>query len=112
MNNHSLQPLLDLLSGKLGWLPTALAWIGALRLPMKLAGDWLQRALTAFVNDVANSPESDDDSALRKILGSLPYRLSAFALDAIFSLKLPTTQSLNKHINNIGLQPGDSTTTK
>ncbi len=90
------KPLVDLLSGQFGWLPAVLAWIGALRVPMKIASSHVQRALTGFVASVAASPEQDDDDAVRRILGSLWYRFLAFALDAVLSFKLPTSDSLKK----------------
>lgn len=96
---NEFQPLLDLLSGKFGWLPTVLIWIGALRVPMKLVSGALQNFLTAFVVRVAASPETDDDDKLRTLFGSIGYRFIAFTLDAALSLKLPTSESLVKHIS-------------
>lgn len=106
--NPTYQPLLDLLAGKFGWLPTVLVWIGALRLPMKLASGWLQATLTAFVARVAASPETDDDAQLRRVMGSLAYRFIAFTLDAALSLKLPTAESLDTHQQTRATQPSPS----
>jgi hypothetical protein len=94
---NELQPFLDLISGKVPWLIPTLAFLMALRLPMKLLSGWLQRVLTSFVDRVAASPETDDEELLERLLGSLGYRFIAFWLDAIFSLKLPTSESLVKH---------------
>jgi len=94
---NEFQPLIDLLSGKFGWLTTVIVWIGALRVPMKIFNGWIQQTLTAFVARVAASPEQDDDEAVRRIIGSLPYRFIAFILDAVLSLKLPTAESLANH---------------
>lgn len=95
--NDAFAPLYSLLSGHFGWLPTLIAWIGALRIPLKLVNGWLQGVLTQFVVRVQDSPETDDDAQLKKVLGALWYRFLAFTLDAVFSLKLPTTQSLTLH---------------
>ena len=99
--NSDWQPLLDLLSGKFGWLPTIIAWIGAVRVPMKLVSGWLQSTLTAFVARVAASPQTDDDAFLERVFGSIGYRFTAFLLDAALSLKLPTTDSLARHQNGV-----------
>lgn len=106
--NPTWQPLLELLTGKLGWLPALLTWIGALRLPMKLVQSWVQNFLTAFVARVAASPQTDDDAQLRKLLDSLGYRMLAFTLDAALSLKLPTSDSLDTHQATKAAQPSPS----
>lgn len=94
---NDLQPLIDLVSGKIPWLVPTLATLMAIRLPMKLLSGWLQRVMTAFVERVAVSPETDDDEMLRRVLGSIWYRFAVFLLDAVFSLKLPTADSLTLH---------------
>lgn len=102
---NDFAPLLDLLSGKLGWLPTVLLWIGALRLPMKFLQSWLQNVLTAFVARIVASPQTDDDAQLRRLFDSLGYRMLVFSLDAILSLKLPTSESLDTHQQTQAAQP-------
>jgi hypothetical protein len=94
---NELKPLLDLFSNRIPWLMPTLAALMAIRLPMKLLSGWLQGVLTRFVERVAVSPETDDDEMLRRILGSIWYRFLAFTLDAFFSLKLPTADSLTLH---------------
>lgn len=89
--------LLALLSGQFGWLPAVLAWMGALRVPMRLVSGWLQDKLTAFAQRIAESPELDDDEMLERITGKLWYRLLAYTIDVVFSLKLPTRASLLVH---------------
>jgi hypothetical protein len=103
---NELQPFLDLLSGKMPWLIPMLAFIGAVRLPMKIFNGWFQRTLTAFVDRVAASPQVDDDEYLLRIFGSIWYRFLAFLLDAVFSLKLPTTESLQKQRDQEDEQDG------
>lgn len=105
---NDFAPLLDLLTGKFGWLSTVLIWMGALRLPMKLVQSWLQNVLTAFVARIVASPQTDDDAQLRRLFDSLGYRMLVFSLDAILSLKLPTSESLDVHQQSRAPQPSPS----
>lgn len=95
--NDELKPLYELLTAQFGWLPAIVAWIGTIRVPARLFSDWIQSALTRAVSLVLASPEKDDDELLQSLLNSKPYRLLAFAVDLLASVKLPTTASLQKH---------------
>lgn len=89
-----LQPLLDLLGGKISWLATALAWIGALRLVAKPVSAWVQSAFSKLVAKTIETPEVDDDALVAKLISSWPYRVLSFLVDWIASVKLPTTETL------------------
>lgn len=95
-----LQPLLDLLSGKISWLATALAWIGALRLVAKPVSAAVQTAFSKLVAKAIETPEPEDDELVGKLIRSWPYRILAFLVDWIASVKLPTSDSLRQAIAN------------
>lgn len=85
----TLSPLLNLLGGESGLLAAIVAWMGAIRVPMKLVNSHLQSGLTKTLIYVASTPETDDDSIVVALLGSKVYRLMAFSSDLLLSLKLP-----------------------
>lgn len=85
-----LQPLLDLLTARHGWLPAALGWMSALRLACKPISIWLQGALTELFAFVQATNESEDDEFVDAMLRARWYRVLAFLLDLLASVKLPT----------------------
>ncbi len=93
---NELQPLLDLLSAKHGWLASAVAWIGTLRVPLKLLQGKIQAVLSRVLAYVAETPEKDDDDFVRRLLSWWPYRLTALLADAVLSVKLPTVKTLDE----------------
>jgi hypothetical protein len=91
--NEEFQTLFDLFKVKQGWLPAAITWMVAARLALKPFGTWIQNTLTSGMVRVAESPEQDDDEQFYDLLSSKPYRLFAFVVDMLFTLKLPSTAS-------------------
>jgi hypothetical protein len=95
-----LQPILDLLSGhpeKAAKLSQIVAWLFACRLFLKAFSERLQRRLTVMVDTVNLSEGDEDDAELLRWLSWWPYVALAFAIDLLFSLKLPTAASLTAH---------------
>jgi hypothetical protein len=88
--NSQIQPLLDLLSGHAGWLPQALVWIGALRLALRFFNERLLAWLTVKLAAAAQCPGGDADTVWHRVLGSKSYRVFAFTIDLLFSIKLPS----------------------
>jgi hypothetical protein len=88
--NDQIQPLLNLLTGKLGWLPTVVTWIGAARLAMKFFSAKLQAKLTARMVAAVTGPDPEEERDWETVLGKRWYRLVNFAVDLAFSVKLPT----------------------
>jgi len=97
--NTELQPVLDLLTGKLHWLPALLVWVGALKTLSHFAGKFLTGWTAGVLVRVVNSPDPDDDHFLLAILDSRFYRLLHFAL-TLFSLPLPTRADYDAALKN------------
>ena len=85
----SIQPIVDLLSGHYPWLITVLAFIGAVRVPLKFFSAGIQARMTARMAAAAASQDPDDDRDWDALLDARFYRLTAFLLDLLFSFKLP-----------------------
>lgn len=92
--NDQITQVTALLGGHFGWIAATLGWIAAARIAMKPWSLKLQSWLSGIINYVVDSPEQDDDTLLGKILSSRAYRIAAFAVDALLSVKLPTSQTL------------------
>lgn len=88
MKMNELDPLISLLSGKYGWLPEFVAWVGALRLAAKFVSSSLQRAMTRIVQS------KTDPELLAVVLNNKGYRLAAFLVDLFASVKLPNAKDL------------------
>ena len=73
------------------------AFVGTVRLFAKFIQSPLQNFLTAAIARVNDSPEKDDDQLLHNLFAAPWYRLLAFTLDYLLSLKLPTSDSLLTH---------------
>src|SRR5205814_2759778 len=77
-----LQPLLDGLLGKYGWLTTVILVIGSLRILFK-------PVMLAIENYVKQTPSATDDDRLAKFEAGPIYKIIAFVLDLGASIKLP-----------------------
>lgn len=91
---EEFKPLLTLLGGDHGWIATIIVWIGALRLAAKPFSVALLGLFNRAVKFVQESPEQDDDAFLGRLIASRWYRVLAFFVDYLASIKLPTTTSL------------------
>ena len=77
-----LQPLLDGLLGKYGWLTTVILVIGSLRILFK-------PVMLAIENYVKQTPGTADDERLARFEAGPIYKAIAFVLDLGASIKLP-----------------------
>ena len=78
-----------LLGGDNGTTAAVIAWIGAIRVPLKLVSGWLQDLMTKALARVADTEDVEDDKLVAAVLRSKLYRLIAFVVDLAFSFKLP-----------------------
>lgn len=92
--SDELKPLFDLLQGNQGWLATLIVWIGAVRLAAKPLSAIILQFFNGAVSFVVSSPELDDDQLVIRILKSRSYRIVAFFVDYLASVKLPTSDSV------------------
>lgn len=102
-----LKPLLTLLGGRIGWLPAAVAWMGAIRIVLKPFSARIQAALTAKVAAAVKSPDPADLQFIDGVLQAKWYRLTAFALDMVASFKLPTHADVLSMRAVIGIVPSE-----
>jgi len=91
-----IQPIIDMLQARFPWLATLLITIGTLRIVLKFFSGWLQGLLTSALQRVVDTTEYDDDRLAESILASKIYRVIAFFIDLLTSIKLPTTDSFKK----------------
>ncbi|MDE2099096.1 MAG: hypothetical protein KGL39_17715 [Patescibacteria group bacterium] len=82
-----IQALFGTLEHRFPWLLLA---IGAARLVMKWFNGPLQARLTARMVAAATGPDSAETRDWALVLSARGYRVLAFALDLLFSVKLPT----------------------
>lgn len=87
---NEIQPFLELLQAKHGWLAAIAGWIGFLRVAAKPFGNWLQSALSKFI---ASAPDY-----ARACVDNRAYQLFAFVVDLSCSVKLPTAVSVVRQI--------------
>lgn len=92
-----LKPLLDLLSGQFGWLPTALAYLAALKLAMTFFENAFARWIADRLNAVAASSDEDDDEYLREIFSAPAWRTGSLLLRFV-GLRFPTLKDLERAI--------------
>jgi hypothetical protein len=85
------------------WLKITAA-IGTLRLALKLFQPAIQRALTALIARVNDSPETDDDERLHTLMDTGTYLIAAFLADYLLSIKLPTSDALKNHRLNQSIE--------
>lgn len=88
---NELQPVIDWLLSKWPWLAGTMA---TARIFAKPISGLLQSFLTKLALYVVATPETDDDVWVTKIVTNPIYRVLAFLLDWILSIKLPTEASL------------------
>lgn len=91
-----LMTLLRALSGDSGWLLALAAWMASARVALKPFSAMLQSKMTSALARVAESPETDDDTLVCRILSGRTYRAMAMLLDLVCSFKLPTLVDFNK----------------
>ena len=84
-----LQPFIDAMQGEQGIVLQISAWMVALRTGFKPFSARLQLYLERIVSYVHETPETDDDKLLQRVLSSRAYRVLAFAIDFLASIKLP-----------------------
>lgn len=94
--NESLQPLYSLLTGKFGWLPTAMGWLAASRVAFKAFSAAIQARLTAKLAAIAESNDTDEIGWIEGMLSNRGYKIAAFTIDLALSLKLPSLADFQK----------------
>lgn len=93
---ETIQPFWDAMRGDQGWVLQISAWVVALRTVFKPFSAQLEALLARAVQWVRESPESDDDLLLERLLSNRVYRLLVFLVDFGASIKLPTVAALKK----------------
>jgi len=94
---NDFQPLLDLLAGKAGWLPTLITWLAALKLAMVCFENQFARWSADQLNRIAAEADEGDDAYLRRIFADPSYRLIGFLLRLV-GFRLPTLADLERAI--------------
>jgi hypothetical protein len=79
---NPLQPLVDGLAGKYGWITTVILVIGCLRVLFK-------PVMLAIESYVKQTPGEADDARIAKFEAGVVYKAIAFVLDFGASIKLP-----------------------
>lgn len=92
---NELQELLGALGGDHGRLLQICTVIAGSRVFFKLAAEKIQRGLTDFLLWVHDSESVDDDKFVVRLLNNPFYWLLCFAVDALFSIKLPRLANFN-----------------
>ena len=102
MMETELTNLLDALGAKNGWGAAILTWMAALRIVIKPFSARVLQKLNETLERVAQSPETDDDLLIERVLRHRSYRWAAFLLDLLTSFKLPShadfTERLHKKL--------------
>jgi hypothetical protein len=88
---NQLAPFLQALSAEHGWLTAILTWMASARVFAKLCSPQLQQFFTDALLWVSSSKERDDDEFVLRVLMNPFYRVFAWLLDYLLSVKLPTT---------------------
>lgn len=90
---NELQPLIDLISAKHGWVSAIPVWIGGImtlsRILVKPFNSKLQDSLTGVIANAAKNKE-DAQWWHDRVLSKGWYRAGAFFSDLILSVKLPS----------------------
>lgn len=94
---NELKPLLDLLGGQLGWLPTVITWIAAIKLAMTFFETTFAHWAADKLNEIAATESSDDDDYLRQLFAMGWYRFVAFTM-RLLGFRLPTLADLERAI--------------
>lgn len=87
MDANSIPQILTVLARKWTWLPMVM---GLARLGCKFWNAILQAKLTAMMVAAATGPDQKEIFIWENVLGWTPYRVVAFGLDLVLSVKLPT----------------------
>jgi hypothetical protein len=95
------------LGGDAGVPTQIIAWIGSVRIPLKLISSFIQTKLTELLVKVADSPFNDDDAMVKLVLDNKVYRLISFFLDWVLSIKLPTSSDFATILaaKKLGVEP-------
>lgn len=88
-------PLLDLLGGHAGRVVQIVTLIGSLRVVFKLFSGRIQEFFERALARVVETSDTEDDHIAEIILRSWLYRLFAFLVDMLTSLKLPLVLPVN-----------------
>lgn len=102
---NDIQPIIDALQDKLPWLAALTTVMGILRLIAKPLSALVQSFFTKLLLYVQGTPETDDDAWVERILASKWYRAFAFVVDWVLSIKLPTSASVQKVMENPPISP-------
>lgn len=85
-----------MLSGQHGWPAAIVTWMGAMRVPMKLAQGaflaWLHRGVAYILR----TKTTRDDAVLMRVIGHPAWLVLAWFMNATFSLLLPTEDTLDE----------------
>jgi hypothetical protein len=84
-----INQLISLLGGDDGRAAQIVAWMGTARLFAKLFSSWLQQAAERAIAIVTATDDPYDDKLVARLFTSKPYRIIAFVVDWIISIKLP-----------------------
>ncbi len=87
--NGEIEPLINLLTAKYGWVSAMIGWMGAARLAFKFFSGRLQGRLTGLMVEAASGPDEDERQDWQRVLRSHWYRGMRFGLDLVASVKLP-----------------------
>lgn len=93
---NEINDLLNVLGANHGWVPAAVAWIGAMRLALKPFASAIQSKVMLVLVRIAESKEQDDDAWLESKLCHRGYRALVIAADVLASIKLPTHEQFLK----------------
>ena len=86
--------LMAALSTQSGWLAAVVAWIGTVRVVMKPFNARLQTSMMEWVTE--DFENEDRVRTLHRVLPRYDYRILAFLVDQIFSLKLVSHADLHR----------------
>lgn len=77
-----------------GYALTLFASVGAARFLVKPFGELIRRAILRAAETAIASAGTDDDHWIETLLATRTYRVAAFALDYLASVKLPRAEDL------------------
>lgn len=77
-----------------GYALTLFASVGAARFLIKPFGEIIRRAILRAAETAIATADTDDDHWIETLLATRTYRIAAFALDYLASVKLPRAEEL------------------
>lgn len=89
----SLEALWTALTFKQGVFLGIATWMAASRTFLKFVSKWLQSGMSTLVDRAVESKLTQDDDIAERILGSRLYRIVAFFIDWLASVKMPTSET-------------------